>query len=187
MKILKSRILLVIVTIILTGSISVYAAGRYYANQVDYEPSNPNFNVDNMADALDELYDKTKNYKNLSTPTDVNPSNLLSGIKAYNSNGELVTGNISTNCVSGKIEKGSGHRQLTNFKPSTFLVFSLDNGKNWGNYYNYEYNTTDQIDFNISNKIITTSKVTAYTISNNGLYIDWDTTSYNNLLYIACK
>ncbi|MBE6161572.1 MAG: hypothetical protein E7158_05100 [Firmicutes bacterium] len=55
-KIFKSRILLVIVTVILTGSISVYAAGRYYANQVDYEPSNPNFNVDNMADALDQLY-----------------------------------------------------------------------------------------------------------------------------------
>ncbi|MBE6160929.1 MAG: hypothetical protein E7158_01735 [Firmicutes bacterium] len=55
-KILKSRILLVVVTVILTGSISVYAVGRYYATQVDYEPSNPNFNVDNMADALDQLY-----------------------------------------------------------------------------------------------------------------------------------
>jgi len=32
------------------------AAGRYYATQVEYEPSNPNFNLDNMADALDQLY-----------------------------------------------------------------------------------------------------------------------------------
>ncbi|MBE6161559.1 MAG: hypothetical protein E7158_05035 [Firmicutes bacterium] len=96
MKILKSRILLVIVTVILTGSISVYAAGRYYATQVDYEPSNPNFNVDNMSDALDELYDKTKNYKNLSTPTDVEANYLLNGKKAYKSNGTLVTGSIPT-------------------------------------------------------------------------------------------
>ena len=95
-KIFKSRILLVIVTVILTGSISVYAAGRYYASQIDYEPSNPNFNVDNMSDALDELYDKTKNYKNLSTPTDVESNYLLNGKKAYKSNGTLVTGSIST-------------------------------------------------------------------------------------------
>jgi len=96
MKILKSRIILVIITIILTGSISVYAAGKYYANQVEYEPSNPNFNVGNMADALDELYDKTKNYKNLSTPTDVESNYLLNGKKAYKSNGTLVTGSIPT-------------------------------------------------------------------------------------------
>ncbi|MBE6161562.1 MAG: hypothetical protein E7158_05050 [Firmicutes bacterium] len=49
MKILKSRILLVIVTIILTGSISVYAARKYYASDITYKETT-------LDKALDTLY-----------------------------------------------------------------------------------------------------------------------------------
>jgi len=49
MKILKSRILLVIATIILTGSISVYAARKYYASDIEYKETT-------LDKALDTLY-----------------------------------------------------------------------------------------------------------------------------------
>ena len=49
MKILKSRILLVIITIILTGSISVYAARKYYASDITYKETT-------LDKALDTLY-----------------------------------------------------------------------------------------------------------------------------------
>ena len=104
-KVFKSRILLVIVTVILTGSISVYAAGRYYATQVDYEPSNPNFNVDNMADALDELYDKAyTKINNLNSQIEELKSKELEFSSSIHN---AFKGNItSSNKVYSNIEKG---------------------------------------------------------------------------------
>ena len=55
-KIFKNSILTFVLGAIIFSGITAYAAGRYYATQVDYEPANPNFNVDNMSDALDQLY-----------------------------------------------------------------------------------------------------------------------------------
>ena len=89
MKILKSIILLVIATIILTGSISVYAARKYYASDIEYKEKT-------LDKALNTLYTKTKTYKNLTETTNVEANTLLSGKKAYKSDGSLVNGSIQT-------------------------------------------------------------------------------------------
>ena len=128
------------------------------------------------------------NYKDVTNSTITSASDILSGKKAYLSDGTLATG-TRAECVIGKVPKGSGHRQLANFKPSTFLFFNLDADKKyWGNFYNAEYSLTNIVAFNINNQTTyTTSFAGNLTVDNTGLYIDWDTTSYNNLLYLACK
>ena len=81
-------IILVITLIIITSGISVYATSTYLASQVDYKNGN------SVADALDDLYNKTKSYKNLNIETTASESDILSGKTAYNSNGNLITGNL---------------------------------------------------------------------------------------------
>ena len=224
-KVFKSRILLVIVTVILTGSISVYAAGKYYAKDIEYTPKNSSFNVDNLADALDALYTKvkpeytgvtevtpsqssqtlntkdkalTKNitinpipntYKNLTTQTNATASDILSGKTAYTSDGTLVTGNISTNCIKGNIIIKAQNKQLVEnkFAPSFFSVWV---NNEWVNVYSKDYNDsiyvggnkTDHYSGEINN---------IYMIENNSLYIgsEFNRSIYigKTLYYVACK
>ena len=232
-KIFKSRILLVIVTVILTGSISVYAAGRYYANQVEYEPSNPNFNVDNMADALDALYtnikpeytgaievtpsqssqtlntkDKalTKNitinpipntYKNLTTQTNATASDILSGKTAYTSDGTLVTGNISTNCISGshvwtQNDANNGFK-LTDYAPSYFAVSAYLSKASVGFIWYYNKNINANEFYSISSSTDATlstvplSSNSSFGINNN-LVLRWSSNWVGETLYyMVCK
>ena len=56
---LKVFVIVVITAILFTG-IGVYAANTYLAHDISYTPSNENFDVNNVEDALNELYDKTE-------------------------------------------------------------------------------------------------------------------------------
>lgn len=62
-KIIQSKIFLIISGIIFT-SIGVYAA-NYIASDVSYTPSNKDWKVNNVNDALDELYIKQSNLTNI--------------------------------------------------------------------------------------------------------------------------
>ena len=53
----KDRILFFILGL-LVASTTVYAAYKYQAGEVGYTPSNSNFSVDNVEDAIEGLYDK---------------------------------------------------------------------------------------------------------------------------------
>jgi len=57
-KILKSRVFLVIITIILTLGTTVGAAVLYEANQVSYTPQDSSWNVSTVEGALNNLYSK---------------------------------------------------------------------------------------------------------------------------------
>ena len=63
---MKKGILIgVIIGIVLTGA-TAYAAYKYQASKVGYTPSNSNFKVDNVEDAIEELYNNRiyKEYEN---------------------------------------------------------------------------------------------------------------------------
>ena len=79
-------------------------------------------------------------YKNLTSNTTVESTKLLDGVTAYNKNGELVTGSISTNCVrinktfaSNEVEKDI---QLTSFSPNYYYI----SGNLDGTAYEWVYN-----------------------------------------------
>ena len=130
-------------------------------------------------------------YKNLSQSTTVEANKLLNGETAYDNLGNLITGSISTDCVTGSIPKNSNSKKLTSFKPSKFVVFGLDEsqGNHWGNIYSSSYNATKFIDFgngNTNNYSILRDISTWYNLDSNSLYITLDTTNHS-LFYIACK
>ena len=58
MKIFKSRIFAFILGAIIFGGIGVYAGGLINSSDVNYSPSDNNWNVSNVKDALDNIYSK---------------------------------------------------------------------------------------------------------------------------------
>jgi hypothetical protein len=64
-------------------------------------------------------------YKNLSTETTATSTDILSGKTAYDSLGNLITGGISTDCVSGNYKKPANSQLNINFGlPYTKFVLS---------------------------------------------------------------
>ena len=63
-------------------------------------------------------------YKNLTSSTTVEPIKLFSGVTAYNSNGELITGTTNPNCVSGIYHHNANTNWNIDFgiTPSRFLL-----------------------------------------------------------------
>ena len=87
-KILKNPIFTFIIGLVLAGTIGVVAS--------NISASNISYGNTTLDRAMDDLYTKASTYKNLSTTTDVTATKLLEGIKAYSSDGTLVTGSIET-------------------------------------------------------------------------------------------
>ena len=85
-KVLKNPIFTFIIGLVLAGTIGVVAS--------NISASNVSYGNTTLDRAMDDLYTRASTYKNLSTTTDVTANKLLNGIKAYNSDGTLVTGSM---------------------------------------------------------------------------------------------
>ena len=148
---MKKNILLVLITAIIciTGTV---IASNYLASEIVY-------NDTTVEGALDELYNIHETYKNLTTATDFTASDLVNGKKAYNSNGELITGTNTKNGVNDSISIPSNfsntyYEYNCGFRP-TFIYFSWSNSYYWTFINNSLY--TDRIDIggsfsNVTNK-----------------------------------
>ena len=121
-KILKSKVFIFVVTAITFSSISVYAAGRYYASQIDYEPENSNFNVTNMEQALNALYTTqnttVNNLNSQITTKDQTISDLQTQV-------ESLTAQVSsTNYVVGDIKFYSETNNVDlGFYPTKVIIY----------------------------------------------------------------
>lgn len=58
-RVIRSRIVAFIIGALLFSGVSVYATYSILANDIGYTPSNDSWNVDNVQDAINYLYDKT--------------------------------------------------------------------------------------------------------------------------------
>ena len=192
-KIMKKEVIIsFIIGVILASSIAVYASIN--ASEVDYK------NNQKVSDALDDLYNKVSTYKNLSTTTTVSPNSLLNGYTAYDNSGNLITGSISTNCITKTITSSemitSNNTELIDFgfEPSYFVVYIL-NTSNWVyDIYQYDKKQWDEGFVLMGDKRNTTwhkfSDVTSWFLfENNKLYIpnisQWD--QNNTFRITACR
>ena len=133
-------------------------------------------------------------YKNLTSNTTVDATKLLDGVTAYNNLGELVTGNINTNCVYGTFVctscTTSTGQKIANFKADNILIYNK-NSSNWFMYYyNKAYNSNEfqVMSSSIASKYISFDNKFKYN-SNNELYIHDLSTDWSNktLYYMICK
>ena len=117
MKVNKGHIFAFILGLLLSSGISIYAY-KLYANQVGYEPNNHNWNVSDVKEALDNLYDDAT-YGNATS------SDIVSGKTAL-VNGSQVTGSLtipnymtksgaqSAISPGGTYSLSNGYYQMTN-------------------------------------------------------------------------
>ena len=229
-KIFKNPIFTFILGAVLFSGITGVVAYQYQASQVSFTPKDKTWKVDNVKEAIDDLYTKakpeytgstivtpttssqtlstkdkilTKNitinaipdtYKNLTTTTTVSASNLLSGVKAYTSDGTLVTGNVSTNCVSGSHTWTQNDTNnglvLMSEKPKYFAITVYGNGTHSLWFYDETISTTNFYSINLSNSSINSisfSSQTSFSIDNN-LKLKWSSGRIGQTLeYMACK
>ena len=88
------KIIGLIIIIVMTSGISVFAAYKYFANEVKYT------NDKSVAQALDELYANKNNteelnaLKNLLSKTNATEDDIVNGKVAY-SNGNLINGKLN--------------------------------------------------------------------------------------------
>ena len=127
-------------------------------------------------------------YKELTTTTTVTANTLLSGKTAYDNLGNLITGNISTDCIMGSFTPSAGY-QISSFNPSFFVVYSnSDSTMRWYNIYDKYWDSSNYFEFN--SKLAAVPKKTAVTVGytlNNGLYLkDWGSHT-ETTYYIVCK
>ncbi len=93
-KIIKSRIFLVIITMIICISGTLYAASTYKASDVVYNASDGTST--NVESALNDLYNKTKEYSNNFFPFNVNYvyNNYIGSTNKITFTTTIETGNI---------------------------------------------------------------------------------------------
>ena len=99
-KILKSRIFLVIITAIICTSIGVSATILYQADEIGFTPDDPNWNVNNLEDALNDLYENKEDssdilWVNPSPTSEFTSKSISLDLSAYNA--ILVVGNYTNN------------------------------------------------------------------------------------------
>ena len=128
---------------------SVATAGKYVDNNIIIDPI-------------------PSNYKLLNTPTTAQVNNILSGFTAYDNDGNLITGTLSTNCVKGYFDKSANSQISINFgfNPSSFtFIFTNDSVKQ-----GYEYNQVTETIYRYKVNTNSTTEFTAagQTISING-------------------
>ena len=108
-KILKSKIFLVIVTMIFSVGTTVFAAIVYNANQISYTPSDENWSANRVDLALNDLY--TKNKTNTTEYL-----NFKSGIATAITNRGIETSSTDT------VETMSANIASIAFNPSIELM-----------------------------------------------------------------
>ena len=198
-KLFKSKVFIFVVTAITFSSISVYAAGRYYANQVDYEPSNPNFNVNNMADALDQLY-TTQNttISNLNTQITTLTGQVSAKDATISDLQTQLNGISTTDCIKGTFTASSACGTSTGcliedkFNPN-FLYFT-DNGTTYNYhcsvFFNKILNSTESFYACSNNDGGIAANISYYIrVSGNSVYLKNADLDYQSgtLQYIACR
>lgn len=163
---------------------------KFFAESVSYNDS-VDLKVKNVQEVLDVLVEKAKNYKKLDTETTATSASILKGKTAYDNKGNLVTGNLSTECVSGSFTYTGGEIDIVNFDPTIFLISSYSDTTKWDGvvYYNKNYfpNEIVWIDLKTNGKITITDNVT-FSYKNGKLYMVDSPAWYNEeLQFSACK
>ena len=186
----KSNIFSFLLGAVIFGSIGV-AASTIFANDIGYTPKDTTWEVDNVKDAIDDLYKVSKDYVKLDEETTVSSNNLLSGVTAYDNLGNLITGNVNTDCVSGSFKcssctTSSGQNIGISFEPKLIYIVSNDFTKFIG--YNHNLNLTTAY-YHTPTTTAGSDSISAFFSFNNGLFIHGLGNSWNNNDYqfVACK
>ncbi len=132
-------------------------------------------------------------FKELTQTTTVTANNLISGITAYDNNGNLITGTMGTNCVVGTFNcTGNCHTStgmtLTglDFVPTIFM--SIKNDYTAMTY--FDTSKSDKFTVSYTGIDVASSRIdiTRFFVLNNGVKLyNWSNEFEGQTTYIACR
>ena len=146
-KIIKSRLFLVIITMIVCISGTLYATNKYYSNEIVYNTSDGK--TMNVGEALDNLY---SDYNSLKKKGNATANQILNGKTAI-VNGNEITGKMNNlsdtfiwvNADNGKFDTNVNYTYLDGSKTSNALVFHSNNNGYMNNNTNFIFGKSDEI------------------------------------------
>lgn len=136
------------------------------------------------------------NYQILNGTANINADKILSGYSAFDNNGNLISGNLSTDCVSGshvwtQTDTDNG-LSLANFTPKKFVVTTINKEINsryvW--YYNESVSSTNFYSIIINTSTITTKafeNTSSFVINNEFKLTFGSTWNGQTIDYMVCK
>ncbi|NLC88190.1 MAG: hypothetical protein GX682_05410 [Clostridiaceae bacterium] len=173
-KALKSKVFLVIITMILTVGTTVFATIVYNANQISYTPSDTTWNVSSVDTALNSLYDNNKSFrtniataitsKGVATSTTDSLQTMVDNI------GSIKTGGTLNKILLTTIDYSWGGSHILNYDAtgiSGYQNFTKDNfileitsvtGTGASQGQNGEYIADYTLNYDSSTGIVSTSK-----------------------------
>ena len=187
-KILTSRIFLVVLTAIIVATGSVYATIKIQANEIEYKDGT-------VEDALNDLYTKSSAYKKIDVSTTASANDILIGKTAYDNLGNLITGTVSTNCVTSYVTHNSNTQFNVDlgFIPTKFFASYHWNSENMNLYLVYDKAISNNIYLNYYEDN-GTAKIENYNdkfgFENNHFISNFGGRSFSNqytFYYMACK
>ena len=183
---MKKVVLTVIITAVISISGTVLAVNTINASDVSYDSTH------SVKDKIDDLYTASATLKNLTQTTTVASNNLVNGITAYDNNGNLITGNLNTNCESGSLvwdqNKVDNGYTLLNYKPTILVIYNT-NTNNADNIYYYNSNVSSDFQFRgDSTPAWTSGAYERITINDNNVVLSWGSGRLNKTIYYtACR
>ena len=187
-----SFLLGVILGAIIFGEIITVLAATLLAKDVAYTPEETSWNVDNVEDAINDLYIRAKDYKKLDTTTTATSNNILKGFTAYDSDGNLITGNLSTDCVNGSFVcdsscSTSSGKQILSYFPTTF-VLRLTSGTSQGDLYIYNSSVDSLVQHYSSTLDKVTTDLKWFKVNDKFVINGWGTyINGTKIYYTACR
>ena len=179
---MKKYVLGLITGLLITGTV-VYAAYKYQASEVGYTPSNENFNVDNVEDAIEELYDNISGptyIAPLSTDTHkgiiyLDPTNLKKKCTStevntnYTENGTngIPTG-IKTGCMKWYVINDSENDYIIILDHNTTAALAWDNDGEYTSYISSDVKPevvklVNESEWEVQPRLITTAEIKTIT------------------------
>ena len=109
-KIIKSRIFIFIIGGIIFGTIGICATTLYQSNTIEYSPTDSSWNVTNVSDALNDLYEKNNQLKTIKEAKSVTKySAVNSSVSASITFSNTVVG------ISGVVFKNGSSGDVDSF------------------------------------------------------------------------
>ena len=182
---MKKTILTVIITAVICISGTAFAVTQMNASEIEYDSTH------SVKDKIDDLYTTATTFKNLTTTTTATSNDLLSGKTAYDNLGNLITGNISTDCVSGSFvvnndAYSAGQLISSNITPNMFMIY-------WSNkrisYYDKNVSESKVIFYDVTPDYQERDLSQNFTINDTNLYLKLGNTSFlgKTFKYMICR
>ena len=126
---------------ILFGSIGIYGINEYNSNSIEYSPTDENWEVSNVNEAINSLYSMKTELDNLKGIGDATTAQILSGKKAL-VKGNTITGTMTnrgtwtnTPTSSGKVTIPAGYHNGSGYVDTSKVYDAgYNTGSNLGKY-----------------------------------------------------